>query len=146
MKCISLSQPWAMLVVLGAKQHETRGWRTTHRGLLAIHATRSFPQRHRNQCQLEPFRTVLRLAGIRHSADLPCGVIVGTVDLVDCLPVNQVLAELEAASAERAFGDFRPGRWAWKLANPSCLAEPIPCTGRLGLFDVPDLAAVLRSV
>ena len=43
MKALSLTQPWAELVVLGEKQWETRSWRTSHRGRIAIHAAKKFP-------------------------------------------------------------------------------------------------------
>ncbi len=32
MKCISLIQPWATLIIHGAKRFETRSWRTPYRG------------------------------------------------------------------------------------------------------------------
>ncbi|KQO04623.1 hypothetical protein ASF12_13925 [Paenibacillus sp. Leaf72] len=38
MKAITIIQPWATLIAIGAKQYETRGWSTKHRGALAIHA------------------------------------------------------------------------------------------------------------
>lgn len=40
---LSLHQPWASLVAVGAKRVETRSWSTPYRGLLAIHATKLFP-------------------------------------------------------------------------------------------------------
>jgi hypothetical protein len=39
-KCISLWQPWASLVAVGAKRIETRGWATAYRGRLGIHAAK----------------------------------------------------------------------------------------------------------
>jgi len=39
---------------------------------------------------------------------------------------------------EREFGDFRPGRYAWKLRNPRPLDKPVAMTGRLNLFEIPD--------
>ena len=42
MKAISIMQPWALLLVSGVKQYETRTWRTSHRGLLYIHASQRF--------------------------------------------------------------------------------------------------------
>jgi hypothetical protein len=39
MKALTLHQPWATLVALGAKQIETRSWPTRHRGLV--------PEQHR---------------------------------------------------------------------------------------------------
>lgn len=32
--CLSLTQPWAELVVIGAKTQETRSWKTDYRGEL----------------------------------------------------------------------------------------------------------------
>ncbi len=44
MKAITLHQPWATLVAVGAKRIETRSWATSYRGPLAIHAARTTPQ------------------------------------------------------------------------------------------------------
>jgi hypothetical protein len=38
MKALTLTQPWATMVAIGAKAIETRSWSTPHRGWLAIHA------------------------------------------------------------------------------------------------------------
>lgn len=38
MPVLTLWQPWASLIALGAKTIETRGWSTSHRGRIAIHA------------------------------------------------------------------------------------------------------------
>jgi hypothetical protein len=42
MKALSLTQPWATLVVTGEKEVETRSWRTNHSGMIAIHASKGF--------------------------------------------------------------------------------------------------------
>jgi hypothetical protein len=137
MKCISVIQPWATLIVLGVKRLETRTWRTPHRGRLAIHATRNFPEAARARCLAEPFHSLLRDAGYLHSADLPRGAIVGAVELLDCVPGEEAL-RLVTDSPEPDFGDYGSGRWAWRLVNPCRLAAPVPFCGRLGLFEVPD--------
>ena len=38
MKALTLYQPWATLIAIGAKKIETRSWGTNYRGPLAIHA------------------------------------------------------------------------------------------------------------
>ena len=43
-RCLSLIQPWATLVAIGAKKVETRSWKTPYRGWLAIHASKAFPK------------------------------------------------------------------------------------------------------
>lgn len=137
MKCISLMQPFATLVVIGAKQYETRGWQTEYRGPLVIHAGRKFSEEARALCLQEPFRSALVRAGYRRSSDLPLGALLGRVTIDDCLPTATVLQQLQREAAELAFGDFRTARWAWKLSEPEVLKRPQTFAGRLGLFDVP---------
>lgn len=43
MRALTLHQPWATLVAIGAKRIETRSWHTAYRGLVAIHAGRHRP-------------------------------------------------------------------------------------------------------
>jgi hypothetical protein len=134
MKSITITQPWATLIVLGAKHYETRTWETRHRGQLAIHASRRFPEAQRELCRHEPIRSVLRKAGYYSWSDLPIGAVLGTVQLTDCLPVEKVLA---LDPAERVLGDYHPGRWAWVLTGARELPAPVPCRGMLGIYEVP---------
>jgi hypothetical protein len=138
MKCLSIVQPWASLVVLGAKKFETRGWRTSHRGPLAIHASRKFPDAARALCQTEPFRSALLRGGYRTPADLPRGALVGAAELMDCVPTPHVSSVLPSEHPELLFGDYRPGRWAWRLVDPIRLLEPRHYSGRLGIFEIAD--------
>jgi hypothetical protein len=138
MKTLSLCQPWAALVVAGAKRYETRSWQTAHRGPLAIHASARFPPAARALCRAEPFRLLLEQAGYLDWTCLPTRAVVGVVDLVACRLAVE-LSDLDPV--ERQLGDFGPGRWAWQLANPRRLATPIPGRGRLGVFDGPELPA-----
>jgi hypothetical protein len=53
------------------------------------------------------------------------------------------LAEKWVGSDEWSFGDFKLGRWAWRLSDPRPLETPLPCLGRLSLYDIvwePDAA------
>lgn len=45
MKCISLWQPWASLLVAGVKKIETRSWLTGYRGPLYISRSKEARQR-----------------------------------------------------------------------------------------------------
>lgn len=127
MKAISLWQPWASAVVLGIKTIETRGWSTNYRGRLAIHAAKLWKP------EQQLFAATEHALG-RLPKRIPLGCIVGYVDLVDCRPT-----ELEEASAlERILGNFAPGRYAWILAFPVQLDEPVPFRGKQGFFSVPD--------
>jgi len=134
MKSITISQPWATLIVLGAKHYETRTWETRHRGPLAIHAAKYFPEPQRDLCRQEPFRSILRRAGYHSWLDLPTGAVLGTVRISGCLPVED-MPPLDPD--ERALGDYYPGRWAWVLDAASELPVPVPCRGMRGIYDIP---------
>lgn len=130
---LSLTQPWAQLVVMGQKQYETRSWGTPYRGLLAIHASKGFPAEARVLVHDYPFTGALHCL----PGDLPLGAIIGTVELVGC----QVMTGeeyMQMSRKELAFGDWSEGRYAWALKNPKVLPEPIPYKGALGLWKVPD--------
>jgi hypothetical protein len=138
MKCLSIRQPWAMLVLAGYKQFETRSWQTQYRGRLAIHAGRSLAEETVHLCQRPWLRGLLRAAGYASALDLPRGKVLGIVELVDCLALPA--AGFQPTPAERLLGDFRPGKFAWRLTCPHFLPDPMQFPGQLGLFEVPDLA------
>lgn len=144
MKAISLWNPWAFLIAVGAKRYETRSWMTPHRGPMAIHAGKRWTQRMARQCYEEPFFTILSSAGIRFPARLPSdplilgfatGAVLAVADLVSVTRAENVLPQL--GPQERAFGDFTHGRYAWQYENVVRLPKPVLCTGRQGLFDLP---------
>ena len=139
MKCLSVMQPWATLLVSGAKRYETRSWRTNYRGVLAIHASRTFTPAARELCRAEPFRSALLQAGFHSGADLPRGKVLGTVELAGCLPTDELVRGGGGEYArEKTFGDYRPGRWAWACLRPGPLAVPFDYPGGLGVFEIPD--------
>lgn len=134
MMAVSLHQPYASLMLADwhRKEYETRTWRTSFRGKLAIHATKKYPPRNRNKFYEEPFYSVLTKAGFTNPRDLPLGAIVGVVEIVEVLPADKVLREIHIY--EQAFGDFRKGRYAWKTANPQRFPNPVECKGSQGMF------------
>src|SRR5262249_55097437 len=110
MRAVTLIQPWATLIISGAKRIETRSWRTVHRGLWPIHSSRTSPPAARALCAKEPFKSCLAAAGIADHEQLPLGVVLGSVDLYDCQAMD--LMDLSQLSEqERSFGDYRPGRY-----------------------------------
>ena len=147
MKVLSLTQPWASLVILGSKKVETRSWRPRAEmqgQRILIHAAKGFPRWAKETCMEPIFQTGL---GWKTDADvsktLDFGVILGSVLLVECLPTESVRClpgvfddypELDTEQ-ERAFGDYSPGRFGWVLAEPIAFDAPIPAKGKLGLWD-----------
>lgn len=160
MKALTLTQPWASLIAFGAKTVETRSWATSYRGPLAIHAAANLTpvggvaglQR---LIQEAPFAKVLAArdqgwgTDIMHDPgySLPRGTVVAICQLVGCyptcgggytVPTGQPLTPFElrlVSPQEHAFGDFRPGRFAWLLRDVQPLDWPIAARGQLGLWD-----------
>ena len=115
-KALSVAQPWAWAIIHGSKRIENRRYRTSHRGPLFIHASKS--------------REWLGTEGdllptLPPYSDLVYGAIIGVVDVVDCVPVEQVAGD-----------PFAEGPWCWILENPRAI-EPFPCRGQQNLFSVP---------
>lgn len=144
MKCLSLWQPWATLMVIGAKHFETRSWQLRHRGPLLIHAAKKQDRDSLELCLEEPFRSALVSSGIEKIGDLPFGAIIGSVDVLDC--VRSLGGGLKAflsnghtvCGPEREFGDYSPGRWISITRNPRRFLFPLAFRGLQLLFDVPD--------
>lgn len=119
MKCLTVRQPWAWLIVEGSKDVENRSWSTNYRGPLLIHAGLTVDRE-----DAEFFEHQSAELGLEWPDPLPTGCIIGIVDLVDVVT--------EHAS------EWFDGPYGWVLANPRCAVDPLPYKGRLGLYDVPD--------
>ena len=144
MKALTLTQPWATLVAIGAKRIETRSWSTNYRGPLAIHAAKSFPKWAREFTTEPVCYNAVRLD--LKTGGYPLGMVIATCRLVDCLPteayrcmpgVFEEYHELDTPQ-EQAFGDYSPNRFAWVLEGIVALPEPIPAKGALGLWEWDD--------
>ncbi len=133
MKAVTIYEPHALLVAILAKRFETRIW-TPNLVLpcpIAIHAaqTTGYLQITYN----EPFRSVLKAAGIRSPKDIPLGCILCTANLIKVWKVEELRNDL--SHEERAFGDYSDGRFAWEFANVQAFTKPIPVRGNQGLWE-----------
>jgi activating signal cointegrator 1 len=149
MKALTLTQPWATLVAIGAKKIETRSWNTTYRGPLAIHAAAGKYVDDYLLMKIEPFYSALRAAGIESRLQIRLGGIVATCELVDVKRIDEVISFPACKSytnvdskhtyvlttQERAFGDYSVGRYMWLLENIVQLPEPIAAKGALSLWE-----------
>jgi activating signal cointegrator 1 len=136
MKALTIRQPWASLIVLGAKSIETRSKPTSYRGELAIHAARTFGPRERHAAGCAVPLPFLQAAGLDPD-DLPRSAVLGTVILWDCKPVEELYDFLHgrAGARERMVGDYGPGRWAWMLRDARPLPQPVPAVGALAFWE-----------
>ena len=122
MKCLSVSQPFADLIILGKKTTELRKWNTNYRGELLIHA----PLKIRKE-------DVKRL---KINKKFVTGAIVGKVEIYDVKKYDsqkQVKLDQKFHFASKNFHDRTFG---FLLKNAKSFRIPIPYKGQLGLFDV----------
>jgi activating signal cointegrator 1 len=145
-KAITLWQPWATLMAIGAKRFETRSWATSYKGPIAIHAAK----RPINRMEInDRMRLVLRERGPK-PADIPLGQVVAIGYLRKIYPTSHqgtVMAGTIAVhlpplpnSQEASFGDWSHGRFAWLITDIWSLVEPVPARGRQQLWSwqLPD--------
>ncbi|MEM1043501.1 MAG: hypothetical protein AAGI91_12840 [Bacteroidota bacterium] len=125
MKALSIRQPRAAQTVDGARTLDVRTWATEHRGPLAVHAGST--------------RRVRRIRGLGFVPEaLHYGAVVGTVTLVDVVPVDE--AAWEARRHEHLHDGPFPGgvQYGWQFEDARRLPRPVPVRGRMGLFDVEE--------
>jgi len=162
MKAITLYQPWASLIAIGVKKFETRSWPTSYHGPIAIHAGKKKPSDVLTGSDIDIIFAMGRAFGVpekhigvimEYLDALPRGAIVATSEIVDCSKMwggakvgltgavcidrtNQYWSpNWQTLTDEFLFGDWRPGRFAWELANVKELSEPIPAKGKQGLWE-----------
>lgn len=134
MKALTLTQPWATLVAIGAKRIETRSWSTNYRGQIAIHAAKGFPPSARELCAKPPFSTALNSVGLS-LLDLPTGAVIATAELWRVLRIDwNVSTLLPPPEPELSFGDYTPLRYAWYFRHVRAI-DPVPAKGALGLWE-----------
>jgi activating signal cointegrator 1 len=124
----------------GAKQWETRSWKTDYRGDLVIHAA----QTHKG---LETvindllFAATLKACGYKLT-ELEFGCYVCVVELFACIPSE----EAKPSVLERHFGDYSEGRWVWGTRNLRVLNKPVYAPGAQGLREVsPEVKELINA-
>jgi hypothetical protein len=127
---LTVRQPWAELIISGRKSIEVRTWITNYRGLVWLHAG----------------RYVDEMLDLRFGiTDPPRGAFVGRVQLLSITPFDHERWELWR-DRHLDPGHYRPGLFAWAMASPQRLSQPISAVGQRGLFPIEvNLAARLRS-
>lgn len=131
MKAYTVYQPYALATVAGLKHYETRPRRTNIRGRVAVHAGKLDTIQATKRLSDADFWGLMEAVGGK--TELPRGAIVGTVEIVDCVPVEEIVNTL--TERERLLGDFSPGRFAWVLQNPVMFDTPIPARGQQGWWN-----------
>ncbi len=121
MKCLSVSQPFADLIISGRKKVELRRWNTRFRGRFLVHA----PSRIRAaDC------TRLGILGKPVT-----GVIIGSAEIYGVKRYSSGADVAGDAELHLAQAGTCSKMYGFMLKDARALRVPIPYKGRLGLFE-----------
>lgn len=165
-KAITLHEPWASLVVNGEKRVETRGWKTSYRGELYIHAAQSLPSYARDAIRGSSLFQKLLIKHellevvedrMKHHFDL--GAIIGVVNLVDCRKSETIVELMKWAKnkkqdhitllnsleevdirdwrQELLLGNYDANRFGWVFANIVKFEQPVFVKGFQRIWNIP---------
>ncbi|CAB1249637.1 ASCH domain-containing protein [Clostridium sp. MT-14] len=141
MKVLTILQPFATLIAIGEKNFETRGWKTSYRVDLLIHAGKG--KVYMDLCDREPFKSILKKHGYNNKNNLPMGKIIAKVCLRCCIYISKDLEDsaeigwdgITIEGNEYEFGDYTAGRYVWELTDLEKFKEPISVRGQQRLWN-----------
>lgn len=160
MKVITIHQPWASLIMAGAKPYELRRWRPPASLIgqrIGIHASARKVDHHHAACLFIAHREqrrdpvlagpaetcllsekalpILSKAWAPHDDPLPTGVILGTVQLGEPRTMAEVTQELGGLAQElyREDASAKP-LWGWPMLDVFRWDRPVPARGTQGFW------------
>jgi hypothetical protein len=121
MKALSIKQPWAQLIIIGAKDVENRTRPTSFRGRFAVHV--SLRRADYEDVDIEAIpRDLQEPAKRAWERNASAGRVIGTVELIDCIRDSDSIW---------AVNDY----WHWVLREPRPYTRSRPARGQLGLWE-----------
>lgn len=143
-KAISLTQPWASLMAIGAKVNETRSRAWNYQGDVAIVSTKEVWR-----AQV-PNYAETALKWLWHFRDKFPGYHANIHDLYLSLPFGKIVCVVEKtgcfktsgmempnlSTVELEIGNYSPDRFFYPTRNFRQLKEPIPWRGTQGIYEV----------
>lgn len=131
MKCLSVSQPFADLIISGKKTIELRNWNTNFRGEFFIHAP--------IKIRVEDCKR------LKITKKLVTGVIIGKAELYDVKKYNSLKEVKIDQKFHLASKKFQDKTFGFKIKNAKSLRIAIPWKGQLGFFDVEISKARIKN-
>ena len=124
MKCLSLKQPYAELLVSGKKTIELRNWNTSFRGKFLVHASKNIDKER------------LDFLGIDYN-NLTLGAIIGSALLYEVKQYrNKIELELDKNKHLADIEEFGFCRYGFMIKNTRRFKRSIPYPGMLKFFEV----------
>lgn len=148
MKCISISNPFAALIAKGYKTFETRSWPAPQSIIgqrIAIAATKNIVPGVRVILDQDDFLKYYSWFDMPDPLEMPAGCVVCTARLDSVELMTEEMLE-EVSDAEKTFGHWQEGFYAWRLMDVEAFDRPIPIRGQQGLYDWNSDAQKIKEV
>jgi hypothetical protein len=124
MKCLSLRQPYAELLVTGKKTIEIRTWNTKFRGEFLIHASKKIDKKACEKYKMDP-------------NSLITGAVLGKANLYDVKFYKNRNSFLLDVHKHLAAIKFTRPKYGFLIKKARKFRSPLPMPGKLGFFYVP---------
>ena len=122
MKCLSICQPFAELIIQDKKTIELRNWNTNYRGEFLVHAPIKIKK---EDCKK-----------LKIKRKLTTGAIIGKAEIYDVKKYQSTKEIQNDKNKHFSSKKFQEKIYGFILKNPKPLRIPIPWKGQLGFFDV----------
>lgn len=122
MKCLSLKQPFAELVVSGKKTIELRMWNTNYRGPFLVHASGNTNIEACKSLGFDPDSLVKR-------------AVVGKAVIYDVKEYKGAEEFIADREKHLATDEYSGSKYGFLLKDATRFSKPIPMPGKLGFFD-----------
>ena len=130
MKALTIQQPYASLIADGEKWVENRGWYTTYRGPLAIHAGKGTRYLNARELVAYPTSAVIAIANLVACVDLKIIRVNRAHWYVVALLKRQGISVRDFLTHEHTEGPF-----CLILQDVRKLVMPVPAVGKQGLWE-----------
>jgi hypothetical protein len=113
MKCLSLNQPYAELLISGKKTIEVRGWNTNFRGQFLVHASKKIKEEACNRLKID-------------QAKLVTGAILGKANLYDVISYQNKNCFLKDKNKHFASSNYDKPKYGFLVNQTKRFEVPIP--------------------
>jgi len=123
MKCLSVSQPFADLIIHSKKTIELRRWNTNFRGEFLIHSPLKIRSDDCKRLRINP-------------KNLVKGAIIGKAEIYDVKKYISKSEIIKDSKKHLASKSFQNNKYGFLIKNAKPFRIPIPIKGQLGFFEV----------
>jgi len=123
MKCLSISQPFADLIIRGKKTIELRRWNTNFRGEFLIHSPKKIRTEDCKRLKINP-------------KNLVKGAIVGKAEIYDVKKYDSKTEIIKDSKKHLSSKSFQNNKYGFLIKNVKPFRIPVPTKGQLGFFEV----------